>query len=203
MAFQFIALALLQASDCGPLTDVEPPSSNDAFLYQSTINGEDLGVVQRIEIIAASGLSTTFRQGGGLSADRVEMATGAPIRSFAGPVFPRSAGSGQRHREWSYSPSPDDILETLQLGENRDIYVRERNGAAGDDYVLNIHLDRCEMMDIDGQLHATNVYVLTRNNGDGSIISDREIWLSSETGWWLQESNRMTGMQTFVVAMWD
>ncbi|GJL97090.1 MAG: hypothetical protein DHS20C06_09070 [Hyphobacterium sp.] len=200
MAFQLIALALLQTSECGPLTNIEPPAANEAFLYQSTVNGEDLDVVQRIEIIAAIGLSTTFRQGGGLSAESVEMAAGAPIRGFAGPTFPRSAGSGNRHREWSYSPSPDDLLETLSLGENRDIYVRERNGATGDDYVLNIQLDRCEMLDIDGQPHASNVYVLMRNDDDGSTVSNKEVWLSSATGWWLRESNRTTGLETIAVA---
>jgi len=198
--FLIVVSALLQSAACQPLDTTSPLESGSGILYQTSVNGEVLDMLMRIEIVSATGLITAFRQGGGPTPGLIEMSSGTPLRGFGGPAFMRSAGSGDRRREWSYSPSPDEVLETLDIGEHRDIHVRQRNGAAGETYVQTVRFDRCDMLDIDGQRYPANVYAVSRQSDDGALVYNRTVWLSSATGWWLRESDAATGVETRAIS---
>lgn len=185
MAVEFFALALLQSAPCGALATVEPPESGDFFIYETHIDGEPLGMVMGVQVVTSTGLATSFRQGGGLTADSIQMSTGTPVRGYGGVAFPRSLGSGDQQREWSYSPSPEDVLARLQPGETAEIFVSERSAGAGERYTASLSFDRCDTLALADANFPANVYRITRVNGEA--VDTREIWLSSETGWWLVE----------------
>lgn len=198
----FAVSTLLQTAACAPLATVEPPTSGDAFIYETSINGQALDILMRIEVVSASGLNTAFRQGGGLSPESIEMSPGSPIRGFGGPAFPRSAGSGPRRREWSYSPSPDQVLETLAVGESALIHAQQRNNGAGERYVLSITFDGCESLSADGSVYPANIYSIARVDDSGETTPERAIWLSSENGWWLREDD-LTASTSTVLTLID
>ncbi|WP_421790182.1 hypothetical protein [Hyphobacterium sp.] len=204
MAIELIALAFWQsaatsAESCTALANVAPPRSGELFLYATDINGEDMGMVMGVQIVTSTGLATSFRQGAGLTADSIEMSNGTPVRSYAGAAFPRSAGSGNRRREWSYSPSPDEVLARLGPGETEEIFISERSAGAGERYTATLAFDRCDTLDVDGDPVPANVYSIAREIDRETEV--REIWLSSETGWWLMEHQPAQSMTTRLIGM--
>jgi len=200
----FLAIAaLLQTPPCAPLDAIVPPEPGDAFIYETSVNGQALDILMRIEVVSASGLSTAFRQGGGPTQDLIEMSPGSPIRGYAGPAFPRSAGSGARRREWSYSPSPEAVLETLDAGESRLIHAQRRNGGAGERYILSVAFSECDAFSLDGQVMSANVYSIARVNDVGERTPERVVWLSSETGWWLREDDIAASTSTRITVIED
>jgi hypothetical protein len=200
----FLAFAtLLQTTPCAPLDAFIPPEPGDGFVYETSVNGQALDILMRIEVVSASGLSTAFRQGGGPTLNMIEMSPGSPTRGYAGPAFPRSAGSGPRRREWSYSPSPDSVLETLDVGETVQIHAQRRNGGAGERYILAVTFDACEALVIDGQAIATNIYAIERVDEAGETTPERRVWLSSASGWWLREDDMTASTSTRMTLIED
>jgi hypothetical protein len=187
LATLFLAMTV-QAAGCGAIVEVDPPESGEAYLYQSTLNGEVLDVLMRFEIRAGTGLATTFYQGGGLSRDSIEMNHRSPLRGYGGIAFPRSLGSGPRRREFSYSPSPDEVLSRLAPGGSEDIYVHERNAGAGERYRLTVSFERCADYTVGDLRFPANVYTITREGEDDGEAQVREVWLARSSGWWLIEN---------------
>ncbi|WP_394692909.1 hypothetical protein [Hyphobacterium sp.] len=192
-----LLLGLLPTTECLPLTDAEPLNAGDAFHYEGTMNGQPLSIVMRMEIVSMRGLQTTFRQGGGPSDDAIEMSQGTPIRGISGPTFPRSVSGGGRDRQWSYSPDPESVLASLQPGESREIFVHERSSAAGERYQIELTFTGCESLDIDGSPRPANVYRIIQMSDDEQILQNREVWLDRDSGWWLGETDHVSGVETF------
>ncbi|MEE2525806.1 hypothetical protein V0U79_05460 [Hyphobacterium sp. HN65] len=184
----YLALAF-QAAGCGPLMEAEPPERGESFLYETIINGETSDLLMQHDIVAGRDLAITFYQGGGFSRDDIFMNRQAPVRGFGGIAFVRSLGTGPRRREFSYSPSPDEVLARLEPGQNEDVYVHERSGGAGERYRLTVSFDRCEPFALGDETLPANVYTITRDSGDDGEGGTRELWLSSASGWWLMENH--------------
>ena len=202
LATLFLAMTV-QAAGCSAIVNANPPDSGTAYLYETSINGEVMDVLTRFEVGAGTGLATTFYQGGGLSRDAIEMNRRSPIRGYGGIAFPRSLGSGPRRREFSYSPSPDEVLARLAPGDSEDIYVHERNAGAGERYRLTLSFDRCADYNIDGLQVAANVYTITRGADDGGATQVREVWLSRSSGWWLVENRPDQQMRSSLIEVSD
>jgi len=196
-----LAVSTLLQTACVPLAVVEPPDPGDAFIYETSINGQSLDILMRIEVVSASGLSTAFRQGGGPALEFIEMSPGSPIRGYGGPAFPRSAGSGPRRREWSYSPSPDQVLETLAIGDSAFIHAQRRNNGAGERYILSVTFDGCGDLNAGGNAFPVNMYSIARVSESGETTPERAIWLSSESGWWLREDDFTASTSTILTAI--
>jgi hypothetical protein len=196
-------VALLQTTPCAPLDAIVPPEPGDAFIYETSVSGQALDILMRIEVVSASGLNSAFRQGGGLTEDLIEMSPGSPIRGYAGPAFPRSAGSGPRRREWSYSPSPDAVLAALDIGESRLIHAQRRNGGAGERFILSVTFSECDALSLDDRVMPANVYTIARVDDAGDTTPERVIWLSSETGWWLREDDVTASTSTRITTIED
>jgi hypothetical protein len=180
----------LQATACGPITNAQAPEAGDTFLYESVIYGETSDILMRNDIVAGRGLATVFYQGGGLSRDDISVNRQSPVRGYGGIAFVRSLGTGSRRREFSYSPSPDEVLARLEPGESADIYVHERSGGAGERYRLSVSFDRCDAYAVGDETLPANVYTISRAGEENEDdAGSRVIWLSRTTGWWLMDSH--------------
>lgn len=198
----YLALAL-QASTCGPVTGGEIPERGESYFYETLINGESADLLMQHEIVAGRGLAATFYQGAGRTRDDILVNRQSPVRGFGGIAFVRSLGTGPRRREFSYSPSPDEVLARLEPGLSEDIYVHERTGGAGERYRLTVTFDACETFALGEEGIPANVYTIARADDGDNATPVRELWLSRQSGWWLMESHPERQVLSRLIAVED
>ncbi|MEE2566853.1 hypothetical protein [Hyphobacterium marinum] len=199
----FAALTLFlqsgtQSDLCGPIGPITPLQPGYSATYEGRLNGAPYPVVLRNVVAGSDGLRVRYHQGAGAGADEIGMDEGTLLDTIGGVLLPlRVLGSGgQTVQEWRYSRDPGPAIAALAPGQSVRFTVE---GPGGRREEHTVTLTGCGVVDVGSETHPVHTFHL-QSSGDGPA-QNKQVSLSSRTGWWLREENSRTGLVMTAVTL--